>query len=58
MTTITFIEASGRKIAATVDGETTLMELAVAIANTDSEARAYMDSAWDAAFRAVEEQTV
>jgi len=30
MTTITFIEASGRKIAATVDGETTLMELAVA----------------------------
>ena len=30
MTTITFLEASGRKIAATVDGETTLMELAVA----------------------------
>jgi ferredoxin, 2Fe-2S len=30
MTTITFIEPSGRKIAATVDGETTLMELAVA----------------------------
>ena len=30
MTTITFIEASGRKVAATVDTETTLMELALA----------------------------
>ena len=30
MTTITFIEASGRKVEATVTGETTLMELAVA----------------------------
>ncbi|KAA1192654.1 NAD(P)-binding protein [Pseudohalioglobus sediminis] len=30
----------------------------ISIANSDSEARAYMDSAWDAAFRAVEEQTV
>ena len=30
MTTITFMEASGRKVEATVVGETTLMELAVA----------------------------
>ncbi len=30
MTTITFIEACGRKVEATVAGETTLMELAVA----------------------------
>ncbi|MEO2176414.1 MAG: hypothetical protein ABGY96_20215 [bacterium] len=29
----------------------------ISIANSDSEARAYMDAAFDAAFRAVEEQT-